>query len=299
VITFNQLGLHGRLGNQLYQYAALRGISEKIGVECKIPNFNNFLWHGQKCLLSDFNIKAEFFDYPEMFALQRTVNEPDPNRFYKDFFSIPDNTNIHGFFQFVKYFEHCEELIREELSPKDELLSQAREKIDLYKEDGHEIVSIHIRRGDLMTVMYPATGIHPDQVYGPENIFDDNTIYGNYLNKAMSLFDNKKVKYLVFSGGNRSADDTSDIAYIKKAFNDDRFIISDTNDPMQDFSLIMSCDHNISCHQTSFGWWASFLNNNKDKIVTAPEHYYFEMPKEKSDERISNGTFPTDWTIIE
>jgi len=299
MITFKQLGLHGRLGNQLYQYAALRGISEKIGTNCKIPNFNNFLWHGQKCLLSNFNIKAEFFDYSELFGLERTINEPDPNRFYKDFFSIPKNSNIHGFFQFIKYFEHCEDLIRQELSPKDEFLSHAKKKIISYKKDGHEIVSIHIRRGDLMTVMFAATGIHPDQVYGPNNIFDDNTIYGNYLNKAMSLFENRKVKYLVFSGGNRSTDDSSDIAYIKKVFNDDRFIISDSNDPMQDFSLIMSCDHNISCHQTSFGWWASFLNDNKDKIVTAPEHYFFEMPKEKSDERISNGTFPENWTIIE
>lgn len=299
MITFVQLGKHGRLGNQLYQYAALRGISEKIGVECKIPDFKNFFWHGQKCLLDNFNIKAKTFSADDIKTIEKNIIEPDASVFYEDFFSIPDNSNIHGFFQFTKYFDHCEELIREELKPKDSFLSEAKQKLDSYRQDGHEIVSIHIRRGDMMTVMYPNTGIHPDQVYGPDNIFDDNTIYGNYLNKAMSMFANKKVKYLVFSGGNRGTDDSSDINYISRVFNDDRFIISDSNDPMQDFSLIMSCDHNISCHQTSFGWWASYMNDNENRIVTAPQHYYFEMPREKSDARISNGTFPSDWTIIE
>jgi|TARA_R100000234_G_scaffold119768_1_gene103679 hypothetical protein len=299
MITFFQLGKHGRLGNQLYQYAALRGISEKTGLKCKIPDFENFLWHGQKCLLSNFNIKADYCNEQDIRSIERNIIEPDPNVFYEEFFTIPSNSNIHGFFQFTKYFDHCEELIRQELKPKEPFLLEAKKKLDLYRQDGHEIVSIHIRRGDMMTVMHPATGIHPDQVYGPDNIFDDNTIYGNYLNKAMSLFQDKKVKYLVFSGGNRSGDDSSDIQYIRKVFSDNRFIISDSNDPMQDFSLIMSCDHNISCHQTSFGWWASYMNSSEGRIVTAPQHYYFEIPKEKSDARVSNGTFPSSWTIIE
>ena len=149
-----------------------------------------------------------------------------------------------------------------------------------------------------MDVIYPATGIHPDEIYGPDNIFDNNTIYGNYLNKAMSHFIDKKVKYLVFSGGNRTGDDTDDISYVRKVFQGEQFIISDSNDPMEDFSLIMSCDHNIACHQTSFGWWATYMNNNKNKIVTVPEHYYFEMSREASDARVSNGTFPKDWIVI-
>ena len=227
-----------------------------------------------------------------------TYEEKSPNVFYEKFFSVKPHCNIKGFFQFTGYFDHCENIIREELAPKKIFLDKAEKFLEQHREGGYEIVSVHIRRGDMMTVMYPATGIHPSDVYGKEDIFDETTIYGKYLNKAMSLFEDKKVKYLVFSGGNRNADDTTDIAYIKKVFNDDRFIISDTNDPMEDFSLIMSCDHNIACHQTSFGWWAAYLNDNQNKIVTAPEHYYFEMPKEESDKRVTNGTFPSDWTII-
>ena len=201
MITFAELGKYGRLGNQLFQYAALKSLGMKKGYEVKIPNFTNSLWHGQECLLSNFNIEAAYMTPEDYSTIQYLYVEPNHDKYDETFFQLPDNLNIHGFFQFIKYFEHCEDLIRQELSPKDEFLSHAKKKIISYKKDGHEIVSIHIRRGDLMTVMFAATGIHPDQVYGPNNIFDDNTIYGNYLNKAMSLFENRKVKYLVFSGG--------------------------------------------------------------------------------------------------
>ena len=275
MITFLDLGLYGRLGNQLYQYAALRGISEKTGIECKIPDFHDYSWHGQKCLLNNFNLKAPPLEYADRMRVRGTYEEKSPNVFYEKFFSVKPHCNIKGFFQFTGYFDHCENIIREELAPKKIFLDKAEKFLDHLVDD--QII---------------------ERIYGKEDIFDETTIYGKYLNKAMSLFEDKKVKYLVFSGGNRNADDTTDIAYIKKVFNDDRFIISDTNDPMEDFSLIMSCDHNIACHQTSFGWWAAYLNDNQNKIVTAPEHYYFEMPKEESDKRVTNGTFPSDWTII-
>ena len=37
-IGFNHLGKLGQLGNQMFQYAALRGIAYKNGVDFKLPN---------------------------------------------------------------------------------------------------------------------------------------------------------------------------------------------------------------------------------------------------------------------
>ena len=37
MIGYNRLGCNGRLGNQMFQYAALRGIADKRGYEWKIP----------------------------------------------------------------------------------------------------------------------------------------------------------------------------------------------------------------------------------------------------------------------
>ena len=63
---------------------------------------------------------------------------------------------------------------------------------------------------------------------------------------------------------------------------------------MKDFALIMSCDHNITCHLTTFGWWAAFLNKNPNKIVVAPKDYFYDEGKEY----IRPGFFPKDWRIL-
>ena len=57
MITFSKLGELGRLGNQLFQYAALRGLSLKNNYEIFLPNLKIAEWHGQKCLLEEFNMK--------------------------------------------------------------------------------------------------------------------------------------------------------------------------------------------------------------------------------------------------
>ena len=41
MITFSRLGSYGAMGNQLFQYAALFGLSRKTGFEMKIPKPSN------------------------------------------------------------------------------------------------------------------------------------------------------------------------------------------------------------------------------------------------------------------
>jgi len=48
MITFLELGSFGRLGNQLFQYAALKSLGLENGYEAKIPNPSLKEWHGQK-----------------------------------------------------------------------------------------------------------------------------------------------------------------------------------------------------------------------------------------------------------
>ena len=50
MITFLELGKHGRLGNQLFQYAALKGIALRNNYECKIPDPKQMMWHGQQSM---------------------------------------------------------------------------------------------------------------------------------------------------------------------------------------------------------------------------------------------------------
>ena len=41
MIGFNYLGQMGQLGNQMFQYAALRGIAKKRGFDFRIPYHDN------------------------------------------------------------------------------------------------------------------------------------------------------------------------------------------------------------------------------------------------------------------
>ena len=66
MITFIHLGALGRLGNQMFQYAALRGLGLARGYETKIPNIGERMWHGQKCLLQNFNIEVEYVEEEEL-----------------------------------------------------------------------------------------------------------------------------------------------------------------------------------------------------------------------------------------
>ena len=292
MITFLVLGKHGRLGNQLFQYAALKGIALKNGYECKIPDPSEMEWHGQKCLLKEFYIESDYLTAEDRHSLKHHAIEPSAHHFYSQMLSIPDHTNIHGFFQSTYYFEGHEKQIRQELTPRAEYLDFARDYLQPLKSDGSQIVSIHLRRGD------NTDGSKIDEkylsFYGKNDIYDEESIYGKYISEALKIFEDTKVKYLVFSGGSRTGDDREDIAWAKATFGKDNFIVSDTNDPMKDLALIMSCDHNITCHMTSFGWWGAYLNPNPDKIVIAPKNYFYEMPADYT----RPGHFPTDWRII-
>ena len=289
MITFLELGRYGRLGNQLFQYAALKSIALKNNYQCKIPNPESMDWHGQKCLLSEFNIESHFLTQEDINNLSNVAIEPSVDWFFEPFFSISDNRSIHGYFQSTYYFNDFKEQICKELTPKQEYLNFAEDYLTSLSEDGSEIVSIHLRRGD------NTDGTNKEYLtfYGENDIYDENSVYGKYITNALKHFENQKVKFLVFTGGSRTGDDKDDILWAKKTFKKDNFYVSETNDPMKDFAMIMSCDHNITCHLTTFGWWAAYLNTNPNKKVIAPKDYFYDQPSHYE----RPGFFPDDWIL--
>jgi hypothetical protein len=270
MITFHKLGELGRLGNQLFQYAALKGLALKTGYEVKIPNPETMSWHGQICLLDKFNIDCDYLNQDDANGLQYLYGEPNWKTYDENFFNIPDNSTIEGFFQSTFYFEHCSEQIKKELTPKQEYLDKATKFIDYLKgQHNCEIVSVHVRRGDNMT----------NGQTGLIQAFEPGGMYEAYFNEAKKVFEGKNVKFLVFTGGQRFNEDNKiDVDWCRSFFKGDEFLFSEGNQQIDDFSLIMSCDHNILSHASSFGWWASYVNPNPNKIVVAPKYYHPDEP---------------------
>lgn len=288
MITFLHLGRYGRLGNQLFQYAALKSIALENDYECKIPDPATMRWHGQECLLNELNIEAPFLKPEDIQTLAHQAVEPSHHEYYPAFHDLPDNTNIHGFFQSTYYFENYKNQIRKELTPDAQHMDEAAEYLSGLRSKGQEVVSVHLRRGDLCE---QGSDLN---FYGNADIFDKSSIYGNYLDKALGCFKDRDVVFLVFTGGSRSGDDTADIEWAKRSFHGEGWHVADSNDPIKDLSLIASCDHNIVCHLSTFGWWGAYLNQNDKKITIAPRDYYFDQAA--GYERA--GFMPEEWRLV-
>ena len=210
MITFTELGSHGRLGNQLFQYAALYATALKNGYVCKIPNVQEKTWHGQQCMLSAFNISAQQYTSDELRSVTNTIVE-NPKTYGEHssvLENIPDNTNINGFFQNIGYFKGYEETIINELTPKANIVAKETKKLLATVGDPANIVSLHIRRGD----MVDGTNPYYEKFYG-SGPFDRKSVVGTYITDAIDVFSGSGVKFLVFVGGSRTGNDRDDIIW--------------------------------------------------------------------------------------
>lgn len=105
-------------------------------------------------------------------------------------------------------------------------------------------VSIHIRRGD----------------YARKHKFH-NLLTFDYYQNAMKYFSNEK--FIIFS---------DDLEWCKKNFVGERFSFYKGENDLEDLFVMSSCDHNIIAN-SSFSWWAAWINMNKNKKVIAPKQW--------------------------
>jgi hypothetical protein len=266
MITFNELGKYGRLGNQLFQYAALRALSLEKGYKISLPPLDNRIWHGQKCLLNNFKIKTNSSPFKPSF----TYSEPSLITFDPEFFSLPDGINLHGFFQNLKYFDKHKKIICKELILKSQYLSQAQTLLSNYQSSypDYKLVTLHIRRGDNITV----NGGFISLFGSDDTKLDPNSPWAIYFNNAKKLF-GEKTKYLIFTGGNRDNNDQADLDWVTNNLGSE-CILASTLDPLIDYALIYLCSNNILSYVSSFGWWASYSNLDLNKTVVMPKNYF-------------------------
>lgn len=116
-------------------------------------------------------------------------------------------------------------------------------------------VGIHIRRGK--------NPINPDEPAYSENPFYVNLSETDYYEEAMKLFPNQK--FLVFS---------DDPQWCKEKFKDNPDVqVMEKGNEIEDFNLLASCQDIIMAN-SSFSWWASYLNPNESKKIVAPKQWY-------------------------
>jgi len=267
MISFNSIGNLGRLGNQMFQYAALKGIAKKHGYEYSIPprdlfGKNDELVKYSECILYDV------FDLEKNNNIGLTsspfISENQFNFNEYLFENCPDNVDLYGYFQSEKYFKHIEHELREDFIFKPDLLFDCQK---FFKDsfDTQEVFSLHIRRGD-----YTLNSNHPVQTI-------------EYYEKSLQKF-SKSIPVLVFS---------DDPAWCKeqKLLQPERFYISEGNATEVDLCLMSLSQYHIIAN-SSFSWWGSWLANSKETI--APKNWF-------SGDCINHSTedlYCSDWIIL-
>ena len=279
--------LIGGLGNQLFQYAAAKSLAHFHNTNLKLDATAYAEDHLRNFNLAAFQMPLSFANKDEIETLiasgsiERIINRCKPyskKRFYKEpffhydtnFFKLGKDVYLQGYFQSQKYFEKIASVIKSELTLKEDITSRNLEVSDYLKQPAS--VSIHIRRGDYKnSASADYHGLLPL----------------DYYQQAMELMTQKlqAPKFFIFT------DDEKWVAENFPLVNTE--IVSGTKSAthFDDFYLMSQCRHNIIAN-SSFSWWAAWLNNNPDKIVVAPKKWFNNGPKDIDD------LLPQKWKSI-
>lgn len=287
-LSFNHLGRLGFLANQMFQYAAIKGIAAHNKIEYMIPVDKEMqLSQGFKMINATQN--RGFLG-----SLNRRDGRGAPidcpivseSGFEFDeylFNNPPKDASLYGFFQSEKYFLNIWDELQEDFTFHDEILDPCQEFISGIS---GKVVSVHIRRGDYL-----------------QNSANHHNLSDAWFEEASSKFSDHTV--LIFS---------DDISWCKdqKMFSDDRFMFSETEDGKivtndgrwessnmdhwYDLCLQTLCTDNIISNST-FSWWGAYLNKNPDKRVLGPD------PKTKwfgpnNSHLDTKDLYPNHWEIL-
>ncbi|MEX0961338.1 MAG: alpha-1,2-fucosyltransferase [Simkaniaceae bacterium] len=251
-----------QFGNQLFQVAAGYALALDHGYEPLFPDFKSCPhWNvreNYKKVFSKFNA-----DSPSSPILKK-LNEAEVNRLGH----LPENVMIHGFFQSEKYFIHHKEEILKLFSPSNEILDRLLEKYQSLLSH-QKTVALHVRT-------YLADYGHIPQSK------EFHAFPGlEYYKNAVQLL-GEDCLYLIFSDR---------IAWCKKNLSDIApfIVFIEGNHYIDDFYLMTLCDHIITAN-SSFSWWAAYLNQNPDKLVITPKNWYGERWR-----YLTNQIVPKDW----
>ena len=277
--------IQGGTGNQLFQYAFARGVASKLGVTFLIDRtvMDNTKYDPHKIhrkySLDKFNTKIEFAPDKGFVAVRKHYKLFDtfykylrmkrfflpfyfPERtfaFDEEVFERKDGTYFDGDWQTEKYFKHIEDEIRSEITEATPLSYKNQGILDGIKKAN--AVSLHVRRGDYTT--------------DPLAIVYHGTCDMSYYKRAMEHIEKhvENPHYFIFSDDYNWS--VENFAFLGENYT---CVQGTEGKDHEDMILMSNCKHHIISN-SSFGWWAAWLNPNKEKIVVAPTVWFRNAPK--------------------
>lgn len=275
------------LGNQMFQYAYARSLSQMGYSVCLDLNksYEDFFDRDERqkkreVTLHKFNItvpciNAEYIQKYKFLKcktfMDRVIYEISKNGkwFYnfwdescnEDIKAIRGNCYVKGWFQNPLYFNGIRKVLLKEFTPKKriKITSQLNEILR-----DQQTVSVHIRRTDYVSIHHALRWDY----------------YIKALSKIKTYYQNPI--FIIFS------DDTE---WVKQNMPlDEKCYYIDENEHLEDYEqlLVMSCCRSNIIANSTFSWWAAWLNRHADKVVIMPKKWL------KGQEKL----ILSDWIVI-
>lgn len=286
--------IKGGLGNQLFQYASGYALAQRLNqpITLDYSFFSTQTLRGFK--LGNFRLPEAITmttdkQFPIVELLKgRCVNKAvrQLNRrvitcgksdylletksdLVPEFYTLnSENIYMDGYFQSELYFLNYRQTLLQQLQPNYEF-DQAVKKI-MDEVEKCNSVAVHVRRGDFLKVQ---NNRNPRLYLLPEDY------YQNALNYIGNQIENPQ--YYWFS---------DDINWVKRSFGEkENFHFVSLSTPYPDIDemmLMKTCKNTIAANST-FSWWASWLNTYNRAIRIVPEKRYGNKKM-----------IPSDWVKI-
>lgn len=262
-MSYVTANLQGGLGNQMFQIAAAEALALKFNsvakfrLEAYTPMQASSPIYYAGNIFSNINFRRPTLEEEGYLP---TVAEDELK--IMQYFPVNFGSNpivLQGYFQSEIFFENAKDYIRNLFSPTIPL-----KFTNWFKGVDRNSISIHIRRGDYM---------------GIQNILP--IVSKSYVDKALALH-GPYSNIFIFSDDKEWAQET--LKYARSE------VVRGLSD-YEEMWLMSKCSHNIISN-SSFSWWASYLNNNPDKKVYVPSIWFGpDAPKQES-------SIYSDWMTV-
>lgn len=270
--------LKGGLGNQLFQYAAAYSLSKRLGQPfqfdlaltstmtdraCKLP-----LLRVESSRLVDQKLLPRKIQFLKNAYVNKTVRVLNLSKhkcrdylywletsdvWQSDFFTIQaDNLYVDGYFQSEEYFKSYRKELINQFQPSYEAEESYIKALGRIMETNS--VAVHIRRSDFKKDKNPFHYLLSEDYY-------KNAM--GYIREHVS-----SPRFFLFS---------DDLVWVKEHLGENRdyeyINVKTTHGDIDDMMLMKNCHHIITANST-FSWWAAWLNEHKNTIRVVPDKPY-------------------------
>ena len=294
----------GGLGNQMFEYAAGLALARRRRTVLKLDT-TFYCEHDvddRHYSLDCLNVPAQFATADEIWALNGKVGRKQELargvlkalgqkrladlvtvtgqahyqkqwRYYPEFHDLPDNTWLSGNYQSEKFFAPVTDILRHQFTFRYPP-TPAVEAMAVRIKSGPS-VSVHFRRGDYVN--------HPHFAQTIGTVPED--YYAEAINRMRDRAGGDATYYLF------SDDPTGSQSRVAAAVPHVWVQCCGDSNHYDAMRLMSLCDHNIIANST-FSWWAAWLNPKADKMVIAPKRWFAD------NHHPTDNLFPAGWHVL-